>query len=48
MAAACFCRLLEGLGDFLAKNPGPCEKNFKNSKNFVCICGKMGYNKVYE
>ena len=24
------------------------EKNFGNYKNFVCICGKMGYNKVYE
>ena len=24
------------------------EKNFGICKNFVCICGKMGYNKVYE
>ena len=24
------------------------EKNFGNCKNFVCIWGKMGYNRVYE
>ena len=26
----------------------PWKKNFGNCKNFVCIWGKMGYNRVYE
>ena len=29
-------------------SPVSLEKNFGNCKNFVCIWGKMGYNKVYE
>lgn len=24
----------------------PAKKNFKICKNFICICGKMGYNKM--
>jgi hypothetical protein len=28
--------------------PVSLEKNFGNCKNFVCICEKMGYNKVYK
>ena len=24
------------------------EKILENCKNFVCICGKMGYNRMYE
>ena len=26
--------------------PAPCEKKFEKSKNFICIWGKMGYNKM--
>ena len=33
-----------GFPDFSAS----VEKNFGFCKNFVCIWGKMGYNKVYE
>jgi len=45
-AAACVFLFLA----FSWKNPvlfdAPFQKNFKNDKNFVCICEKMGYNKV--
>ena len=36
------------LGDTFPVCPVSSEKNFGNCKNFVCIWGKMGYNKVYE
>jgi hypothetical protein len=39
---------LEGFGDSFPFCPVSFEKNFGNCKNFVCIWGKMGYNKVYE
>jgi len=29
-------------------SPVSLEKNFGKCKNFVCICGKMGYNRMYE
>ena len=30
----------------MANNFGSSEKIFKKSENFVCICRKMGYNKM--
>ena len=39
---------LEGFGDSFPFCPVSFEKNFGNCKNFVCIWGKMGYNKVYK
>ena len=36
------------LGAVFPVCPVSFEKNFGNCKNFVCIWGKMGYNKVYK
>ena len=36
----------ENSGRFLENNMDAPEKIFKKSENFVCICGKMGYNKM--
>jgi hypothetical protein len=48
MAAARIFRILVPFGEAFPAFSGSLEKNFGNYKNFVCICGKMGYNKVYE
>ena len=48
LAAACIFRILVPFGAAFPAFSGSLEKNFGNYKNFVCICGKMGYNKVYE
>jgi hypothetical protein len=48
LAAADIFHNLGLLGDSFPVCPVSFEKNFGNCKNFVCIWGKMGYNKVYE
>ena len=48
LAAADIFHNLGLLGDTFPVCPVSFEKNFGNCKNFVCIWGKMGYNKVYE
>ena len=48
LAAADIFHNLGLLGDSFPDCPVSFEKNFGNCKNFVCIWGKMGYNKVYE
>jgi hypothetical protein len=45
-AAACFFRFLENNLLPFRKNRHSCEKIFIFCENFVCICEKMGYNKV--
>ena len=44
--AAGFCRNMEGSGKGRAACGPSFKKIFAFCKNFVCICGKMGYNKV--
>ncbi|MEE0110674.1 MAG: hypothetical protein UEP57_07305 [Oscillospiraceae bacterium] len=46
VAAARFCPFLAGPGESWSGGAAAREKNFVFCKNFVCICGKMGYNKV--
>jgi len=48
MAETDFFGILEELGSDLAKGSVSCEKFFGFFENFVCICGKMGYNRMYE
>ena len=48
VAPAGFFRILESLCRSFSGFPVSLEKNFGNCENFVCICGKMGYNKVYQ
>jgi hypothetical protein len=44
--AAAVCDFLENSGRFMANKSAAPEKIFEKSENFVCICGKMGYNKM--
>ena len=46
MVASPVCRFLENCGKNVAASAASGEKFFEKSENFVCICGKMGYNKV--
>ena len=46
MAASAVLRILENCGENVGAFPASGEKNFEKSENFVCICGKMGYNKM--
>jgi len=48
VASALFCRRLEFFSPAFPSFSGSLQKNFVFCKNFVCICGKMGYNRVYE
>jgi hypothetical protein len=48
VAAADVFHNLGLLGAVFPDCPVSFEKNFGICKNFVCIWGKMGYNKVYE
>jgi hypothetical protein len=45
-AAAGFCVLLGNNWQNMGLIPAAGQKNFANSENFVCIWGKMGYNRV--
>jgi len=45
-AAVCFFGGLGNSGKNMGCSAAPFQKNFKNDKNFICICEKMGYNKV--
>jgi len=40
------CRFLEENWKYIPQNPRSGEKFFQKSENFICICGKMGYNKM--
>lgn len=46
MAAACFSGDMEHFGSRSGNFPVAFEKIFVFSENFVCICEKMGYNKM--
>ena len=48
VAPAGMDRILGRIGLCFSFFSASLEKIFGNYKNFVCICGKMGYNKVYE
>ena len=48
VAPAGMDRILERIGLCFSVFSASLEKIFGNYKNFGCICGKMGYNKVYE
>ena len=48
VASAGFFHILDTSGGTLARVPVSLEKIFGFCKNFVCICGKMGYNSMYE
>ena len=41
-----FLQTVDNYGKNLGVAAVPFQKNFKNDKNFICICEKMGYNKV--
>jgi len=45
-AAAVFFGILEEYGEIADRGAASFEKNFKNCKKYVCIWGKMGYNKM--
>jgi hypothetical protein len=45
-AAASVFRLLADRWSYFFPFPPSRKKIFKKSENFVCICEKMGYNKV--
>jgi len=45
-AAACFSVLLGYIWKIMGVPAVSCEKIFAFCENFVCICEKMGYNKM--
>ena len=44
-SAPCFCTVLEDFGQITEAAPAAVEKIFPIFKIFICICGKMGYNR---